>query len=108
MGFVRTIRIGSAWRLFRCQARENFSPVARLVDLAAAMEASRGIVFDTSTLFEIYEYVTHHGTADPRLLRIAPGFRYTTVVSLYEFLCRRSGEQRARWIEERARRIDWL
>lgn len=75
--------------------------MARLLDLAAAIEASRGIIFDTSTLFEIYAYLTGHGVADPRLLRIAPGLRYTTVVSRYEFLCGRSAE-------DRARRVDWL
>ena len=75
--------------------------MARLLDLAAAIDASRGIIFDTSTLFEIYEYVTRYGVADPRLLGIAPGLRYTTVVSVYEFLCGRSDE-------ERARRIAWL
>jgi predicted nucleic acid-binding protein len=75
--------------------------VARLLDLTAAIEASRGIIFDTSTLFEIYDYATRHGVADARLLRIRPGLRYTTVVSLYEFLCGRGDE-------ERARRVDWL
>lgn len=75
--------------------------MARLLELAAAIEASRGILFDTSTLFDIYDYVVRYGVADPRLLRIAPGLRYTTVVSVYEFLYGRNEE-------ERTRRIHWL
>ncbi|MBI2218869.1 MAG: PIN domain-containing protein [Candidatus Rokubacteria bacterium] len=42
-----------------------------------------------------------HGAPDPRLLRVTPGRRYTTVVNLYEFLCGISEG-------ERTRRAAWL
>lgn len=78
--------------------------MARLIPLAECLKLRRGILFDTSALFEMFAHEERHATTHPLLLRIQPTHRYTSIVNMFEFVCDKPREvvrNRRSWLKDK-------
>jgi predicted nucleic acid-binding protein len=76
--------------------------VARLFPLAHYLAVSRGILFDTTALLELFQYEGAGGAPSPLLVGIHPERRYTSVVNMFEFICNQPRDvvrNRRSWLE---------
>lgn len=78
--------------------------MARLYPLKQCLDTSRGILFDTSTLIDLYGHEEVNGAPSPLLLEIQPRRRYTSIINVFEFVCNRArGDVRNRraWLQDK-------
>lgn len=78
--------------------------MARLYPLRQCLDTSRGILFDTSTLIDLYGHEEVNGAPSPLLLEIQPRRRYTSIINVFEFVCNRArGDVRNRraWLQDK-------
>ena len=78
--------------------------MGRLYPLAHCLDVQRGILFDTTALFDLFEYEHANSAPSPFLLRIQPARRYTSVINVFEFICNCSSDlvkTRRGWLRDR-------
>lgn len=78
--------------------------MARLYPLDECLGLTRGILFDTSALIDLFQYEERNGQPSPLLLSIHPNRRYTSIINIFEFICGVSREQvrsRRAWLDDK-------
>lgn len=78
--------------------------MARLYPLAHCLAITRGILFDTATLVDLFEYERVNSATSPLLLGTPPDRRYTSIIAMFEFICNQARgvvTHKRAWLQEK-------